>query len=279
MRSFVLSALVAVLVINISRGQAAAAMCPPNPDQKRMKTLYEYALIAEAPKRNSFAYMKDCKTDEGNVKAKKPDGIVDIVVPMEFTKLVENRIDNSRLRIQPTQRNDSGELSAFSVGCTARRDSESILVEIGFKLLASVTSDGVFFYLTGTEVKGGIIHRDTGERIIVSPGTNPTQLAEIRANFDGEQCVFPFVRETVKVFCEVIQSRGESEAQDNAIHGVHEAFLKANNGEFFSSQTKEFTMIGHSLGGTATQFVALDPPNHCLPDGNIVTAHPILVAA
>ena len=267
MRTLTFSVIGAILLTITGSGPVAATPCSNLTDTETMKKWYEYALIAEAPKRSDFTYMKNCVTSEGITKAEKPDDIVDIVVPEEFAALVVSRVDNNRLKLQHTQRNGDDDISPFSVGCKAETDEQPILVELGFKLLAQIINERVVFYLTGTELQGGIIDRNTGERIVVSQGTIPWKPAQVRANFEGEQCLFPFVKETVDVFCEVIHSSRESRNED--IQQVHAEFVRTNGDEFFSDQMKTLTMIGHSLGGSATQYVALNLPDHCMPDGNL----------
>lgn len=241
---------------------ASAETCQ-NPDQDTitlLKKLYGYAQLAEAPKENNFYYMENCKDQNGTMIVGSPTHIMELTVPGKFTDLVIMRADNGRAILQPTPRNGNGEISPFTVGCSMEsNDQSSILIDYSFRLFAKIIGNRIFFYLTGTEVKGTVIARDSGEPITIIGGTNPIKLPEIKANSKGEECVFPLVKTTVSVLCEVLRSREGD---------VYEAFVENNRDEYFSHRPKSLTMIGHSLGGSATQYVAMNIPSNCTPEQN-----------
>lgn len=263
MRIAAWSVLSAIFVTAVLWSSTSAAMCT-NPGEKNitlLKELYGYAQIAEAPKKNDLSYMENCKAENGIVLAKSPTDIVELIVPKAFTDLVARRADNSRARLQPTQSNNNGKSNSFTVGCSVMRNDRSILIDFSFKILAGVLGDRAFFYLTGTQVKGVVVLRGSGEPITIVPGTDLLRLPEIQANFKGEECVFPLIKTTVEVLCEVLRLRDSS---------VYEAFVDSNGVDIFSRQSQSVTMIGHSLGGSATQYVASNIPEYCNPEGDFV---------
>ena len=95
--------------------------------------------------------------------------------------------------------------------------------------------------------------------MIVFPGTELGDLAKIFANFGAEDCVLPRVGAAVEIFCNVLRSKEGS---------VYNAFVKLNGDKEFPRDSSSLTMIGHSLGGSVTQFTALNLPEECLPSDN-----------
>lgn len=245
---------------------ASAEMCV-NPDENTttlLKQLHEYAQIAEAPKKKNLRYMESCKAENGTVISRSPTDIVELIVPEQFTNRVKSRTDteySSLARLQPTRRNENnGEISPFTIGCSMDQDDQNAnLIDFSFRLFAKIIGDRAFFYLTGTEVKGTVVDRGTGEIITITPGTDLSQLPQIQANFRGENCVFPLVETTVSVLCEVLLDRGGD---------VYQAFVENNDHKNFSDQPKSLTMVGHSLGGSATQYVAMNIPDNCNSEEN-----------
>lgn len=77
-------------------------------------------------------------------------------------------------------------------------------------------------------------------RIIPLPGTDLWRMRQILSNFVGEDCVFPTAKFTVYAMC----------AQANA--------AESRDGSNFSlpTQSRRPTLVGHSLGGAAAQFIA-----------------------
>ncbi len=168
------SVIAALLTAMTVCNSTSAMMCADADDDgsTRLKKLHEYAQIAEAPKQNDLGYMEDCIDISGVVLAEKMTNVVELTVPENFIRLVRNVADNNRAILRPSQRRWNGGNSPFSVGCSAERNNENVLIDFGFKLLASIVGDLAFFFLTGTEMKGTVVVRETGERILISPGTN-----------------------------------------------------------------------------------------------------------
>ena len=106
MRTLTFSIIGATLLTITGSGPVSATPCSDITDTEMMNKWYEYALIAEAPKRNDFTYMQNCVTSDGITIAEKPDDIVDIVVPEEFAALVVSRVDNKAL-LQAWRRGDA----------------------------------------------------------------------------------------------------------------------------------------------------------------------------
>ena len=256
--------MVGTILLTVALWQPAYAAICANPNGHNityLKTLYGYAQLAEAPKRHDLSYMENCETRSGKVIAESPADVLELIVPKEFTDLVMSRADNDRARLQPTRPNRSRTFLPFTVGCSVERNDANILVNFSFKLLVRIIGDRAFFYLTGTEVKGAVVLSSSGTPITIVAGTNLFRLPEIRANFEGEDCVFPVVKTTVAVLCEVLRHQ-EGPA--------YEALIKRNGNAAFSKRRQSVTMIGHSLGGSATQYVASNIPDQCKPEGHFV---------
>lgn len=265
MRISTWSVVAAILLTVGFEHSAYAARCTTlhGNNATQLKLLYGYAQIAEAPKNHDLSYMENCETVGGSLIAESPTDIVDLIVPKEFTDLVVKSVEHmrDRARLQPTRLDQNGRLSPFTVGCSIEQNDENMLVNFSFKLLATIIGNRAVFYLTGTEVKGSIVLSDSGMPITIIPGTDLLQLPEIQANFKGEKCVFPLVRTTVDVLCKVLRYRKGP---------VYQALVEKNNNGVLSQASHSVTMIGHSLGGSATQYVASNIPDQCKPEGDFV---------
>lgn len=264
MRPNVCSAISTILISFAVGGPASAMMCnDPNVSPNyELKTLYEYAQIAEVPKNRGLNHMEDCFDSEGKMIAQRPTGIVELIVPREFTDLVAELViaQNERAMLRPTSRDGDGR-TPFTVGCRSDNRDWGILIDLSFKLLAIPRDQGVSFYLAGTEARGTVVAGEAGEPITVLGGTDLSKIPEIRANFEGESCVFPLVKTTVEVLCNALRyQRGKA----------YDALFEANsNNEVFSLKPQSLIMVGHSLGGSATQYVASNFPEDCKPEEGV----------
>ena len=92
---------------------------------------------------------------------------------------------------------------------------------------------------------------DPDGRITTLPGTDMRQMRQILSNVSGEDCVFPAAKFTVYAMCNRA-NRAESGDGSNSL-------LRTEN-------SGRPTLVGHSLGGAAVQFIASSrrPPT----DGN-----------
>lgn len=77
--------------------------------------------------------------------------------------------------------------------------------------------------------------------IILFPGTDLRRSSQIMANFVGEDCTFPAAKFTLYAICEQANKEGA------------EYWLRTDNGKL--------TLVGHSLGGAAAQFIATSWPS------------------
>ena len=262
MNTTIWMAITVIFTVTIGWTSASVAMCNSNEEEIAViKKLYEYAQIAEAPKSDNLQYMENCVGENGSVIANKPDDIIDLFIPNEFIDLVIARADNDRAILQPSKQRRDGVILPFTVGCSVERGSQNIVINFSFKLLARIIGNRALFYLTGTEVKGTVVVRSSGEPIAIIPGTHFLQLPEVRANFEGEECAFPVVKTTVGVLCKVLQNRKGT---------VYRALVERNGNKAFVPDLQSITMIGHSLGGSATQYVASNIPDQCVPEGNFL---------
>lgn len=261
MRTTVCSAIGTILIFFAVCGPASAMMCN---DTNELRKLYEYAQMAEAAKSNNWDGMEACVDNNGTTIVESPSDIVELFVPKEFTDLViisTNDEFAEFARLRPSQPNSM----QFTVGCHSGNNLFDLVVDFSFKLFARTSDQGASFYLAGTEVTGTVVTNKSGEPITIihSTGFSLSALSEIRANFKGEDCVFPLVQTTVEVLCEVLRKRGDSP--------VYSAFIEANGNSMFSyspprsSWSQSLTMVGHSLGGSAAQYVALNLPDECSP--------------
>ncbi|MXZ49334.1 MAG: DUF2974 domain-containing protein [Rhodobacteraceae bacterium] len=265
MKAIALTAFPAFVLMMKLWTSPAAAMCPPNNDTERnfLLTLYKFAQIAETPKHKNLDYMTACESDDGNVAA--PDDIQDIVVPQEFIDRVLYLSDNSLATIVPSDTGNSGAIMPFRIRCNRGWNNNNVLIDLSFKLLAVVVGNRTVFYLAGTELEGTVVEDESGNPIAILPGTDISQLGQVKANFEGEKCVFPIVRNAVDTFCEVLRGRdGE----------IFKSFIENNgdNQNVFSHEASSFFLIGHSLGGSAAQYIASNIPQNCRDQGFIFSA-------
>lgn len=79
---------------------------------------------------------------------------------------------------------------------------------------------------------------------ITFPGTRLYDSSQVTSNFVGEGCVFPVARLVVDMVCEQIVNENN---QDNEEKPPDSGFRTENN---------RLTLVGHSLGGAVTQFIA-----------------------
>ena len=266
MRTAARTVLSAGLIVLASCGTASALMCDAlgSGQIMDMKKLYKFALLVEALDHPDLSDMPECTKSDRTVIVEPPDDVVEITVPQEFVTAVMNRmeeIENRRARLRPTRVGEDDQRSPFEVGCIAEVDGEDLVVAIGFIIFRLAVDNVVSYYVTGTEVTGHIIDQD-GNRIVLQEGTDLGELPQIRANFEGEECVFPAVKETVNVLCEVFKQTDDHD-------GVYAAFVESNKRSVFPESSDEFslTLVGHSLGGAAVQYLAENFPDDCKPEG------------
>ena len=281
MRTAPYSVVGAILVILAVCGQASATTCQ---DLKRqdeetynhLKKLYEYARIAEASKVDILEEKKDnveetnkCVGGNGNVIAELPENIKHLEVPTAFLDEVQVFVDEhgngtnigrAKLRLIGPKEHPG---RTFSIECSTSADDRSVLVEFGFSVLARAFGDRVEFFLTGTALKGKTFVRGAEETIVVAPGTDLGKLEQIMANFRGDECVFPVFEQTVSVFCETLRTADNS--------GIFGSFAEKNHDyvDLFNKEHHSLTLVGHSLGGSATQYVATNLPDECNPEGRL----------
>ena len=262
------SAIGAILIAFFACGPALATMCNEI-DQKRynnLTKLYEYAQIVDNPEDSKSNNRIVCKVDKDiTVPVQQPE-LMEVIIPMEFIKEVEARAEQwmqsnerptSRMFLKFTNLDSDDSNPQFSIGCYGEKKYENDWTEIAFNLSVKIIGRNALFYLAGAGLKTTIINRDTGETIIVTPGTDLSKLREIRANIVGEDCVFPIVHITVDALCEALSHN------DSHLNYV----FKEQNKDIFMLSSRSLTMIGHSLGGSATQYVASNLPRKCILEG------------
>ena len=173
--------------------------------------------------------------------------------PKELAERVTRHIiestEDTRVIVQPTRKNRNGDILQLTVGCRNESHRLAGVPFIGFSLNQFVKTVDLrisSFYLALTGVMGNVDGNGSIESVTVIPGTDLSEFSEIFANVYGERCVFPHVRTAIEVLCGYMQD-GE-----DPVYGR------------FSHQSKSLTVIGHSLGGSAAQFVALSVPRSVL---------------
>ena len=269
---------------------ASAVMCKDMEDSRidELESLYKYAELVESAKQGDLNYMKECvykkmidTEGEVNISVKKPN-TMNVYIPMEFIEIIPSafeeevgsRANNYQAISQPQTKDSEGKIVQFVVGCRRKNSSiENAPVE-GIILTPLVASDlRNSFYLKAKEAAGTIIVDESGEENLVFHGTDLTEFTKIFSNFNGEDCLFPLVKITVELFCTVLRSNQlnfhieryySTEHDDDIWHDYISAFAKDNHDIISQSESRSLTMVGHSLGGSATQFVALNFPYECL---------------
>ncbi len=134
------------------------------------------------------------------------------------------------------------------VGCT-----ETILRVFNFDLAVemrffrpSTGADVVQLKMVSRSV-GGTVDEWTPiigpDATITFPGTDPGQAKQILSNFQGEDCVFPVARYAVYASCTPANG-GDGNASDTTLR----------------TEKDRLTVVGHSLGGAVSQFIAISGP-------------------
>lgn len=242
MRTAVQSFIGIILVFFGACGPASAMMCDEINKEDgwfmALKKLYEYAQIAEAPKHRDLDYMAKCKDNSTIVVDEKSMGVTDIGFDKDLPKLVRMmHAEGDGLVVHPTETNDDGQIFELTVGCRDENGLGNTFTGVRLKQFVGISDLRVSFHLAGTGVTGMVDNSGSVESMAVIPGTDLSKIEEIFTNFNGEKCVFPLVHTTVRILCGIL-SDGEG-------------------------QSRYLTMIGHSLGGLATQYVALNVPTEC----------------
>ena len=121
-------------------------------------------------------------------------------------------------------------ISGFDVAVEVRfyrRDTGADFVQLN---VAGRRSDGVNTHWVAEK-----------DGIILFPGTDLSQSKQIMANFVGQDCTFPIAKFTLYAICEQANKEGA------------DSWLRTKNGKL--------TLVGHSLGGAAAQFIATSWPS------------------
>ena len=101
---------------------------------------------------------------------------------------------------------------------------------------------------------------------ITFPGTDPKESKQVLANFFGEECVFPAAHLALYALCTVPDTAPATDDPGNAT--TPETSEYPASGWLHTGENGRPTVVGHSLGGAVTQYIAISPPpEHPSTDG------------
>lgn len=138
--------------------------------------------------------------------------------------------------------NAEGE-NILRVGCRVAHVSWAI--EIRFYRRVNEDADHVYLHVVGKESDetSWLVPEIGTDVAIVLPGAQLSDLGQIGANFAGEDCVFPVANFTLHRICE----------EANRLKRDYSEWLRTDDND-------RLTVVGHSLGGAAAQFIANSMP-------------------
>lgn len=266
MRETVCSFIGTIFVFFCACESAAAVICSEmNENQyNNLNKLYEYAQIVENPEYNESDDRVVCAVNDSASDSEESSKLIKLEVPMEFINQVRlrmrawNDMPNERIIFRRIEKEGDDKSPQFAIGCYGQNEYENDYTEIALDIAGKIFGQDVVFYVIGKELRSTIIDLETGDTMVVTPGTNLFNHRQFRANFVGEDCVFPLINFTVEVLCETLSQQNDE---------LYDAFTEINKNEIFLNSSRSLSMIGHSLGGTATQYVALNLPDACIPEG------------
>jgi len=132
--------------------------------------------------------------------------------------------------------------NTLRVGC---RDLVDWAVEMRFYREQSTGADSVLMQVVGKVGEQSDADWEIPvlrDGIVTIPGTDFFDPSQIRSNFSGQECAFPAVKYTLFKICEDAKEHGK------------EAWLRLDEDD-------RLIVVGHSLGGSAAQFIASSWPS------------------
>ena len=225
---------------SLARSNKAECEEAQNPEAcQRFENLFIFSQQAESP-REQKAERSDCRSDRVEFvpapKYPKP-----IPVPKNIRDHISTKLKSTfeNAQIEPIADEDhilyvSCEVEDVSLSIAMRIYQGLAGLFIETRLSARIKNDEVVMWVPMEVI-------DNSGRTIRFPGTNIENAEEIVANFKGEACVFPSSSIVVDALCSVYDTdKGKFDIENK--------------------QPSSVTLVGHSLGGSAVQYIAHSSP-------------------
>ena len=221
-------------------------------ERVNLQTLFLLSQLAERPEDISPKEPTDCFKEKTQLAPPMPAmGLIPVSDIMPHTERLRSRLrdihDIQEAFIEPSPLINN----MLHVGCQHTIFNIDVAVEMRFFRRDSgadiVQLDVVRRPLGGSSSEWGPLIQPDGAivdlktNVVSLPGTDSFRL--FWANFGGEKCVFPAARFTINAICEYANSE-ESKTSSTS--------LRIEDGKP--------TLVGHSLGGAAAQYIATSRP-------------------
>lgn len=248
----------AIVILAIGFAMPASGQANTCVEEATLIELFKYSQFAERP--DDFRAGEDWTCNYGpNGETATPDMLMPIKVEDDEVKNLDAQVKRGRDDDRAFVEGRTKAANVLYIGCsTWRTPGIDIAVELRLYSRPTGASD-----IVQTDVVGRTNDNDRGpgawlplevsDNVISLPGTDWSERLTPGSNFFGRYCAFPAVRFAVLKLCE----RAYASLEDESITSV-------------LTQGQSPTLVGHSLGAAAAQFVASSDPQtqrslHC-PD-------------
>lgn len=233
--------------------QSQACRLLEDESRKVVKELFRYSQLAERPSHRDEDEPIDC-SDDTTTHVPPVLDMLPIPVPTtwisDFRPLLGEVVGNQTGKqtfVEPLS-DDPGN-NTLHVGCRDQSIRFDAAVEMSFyrrNTGADIIQLKVAGRQSGDSNSEWVVPKIDPDGTITLPGTNWGTSWQIISNFVGEGCVFPAAKFAVYTICERA-SQFEKERISS------EFWLRTEN--------DKLTLVGHSLGGAAAQFIANSWPS------------------
>lgn len=250
---FLIAALALLLLDSPASAQSQACMSLESGQRETLKELFRYSQLAERPS-DRLHERTDCSDNESTHAS-----AVQYVYPLPLPKSWSGAHFDLRLKeIIGSQTGgmpfvesppDNQEINTLHVGCRDQIWSFDAAVEMRFyrrNTGADVVQLRVVVRPGDDTNADWVVLEIDSDGIVTIPGTALSRSSQAISNFVGEDCVFPAAKFAVYAMCEQ----------------AHQAEEKGETSDFrLGTENGKLTLVGHSLGGAAAQFIANSWPS------------------